>query len=60
MGATTTAPTDAMETILNLTPLDIYIHGVARMGAYRLQVTESWRQGWDTQGLQTKYKMTHS
>jgi hypothetical protein len=36
-------PTAAMETILNLTPLDIYIRAVARMEAYRLQVTESCR-----------------
>jgi hypothetical protein len=40
-GAITTTTTAAMETILNLTALDIYIRGVARMGAYRLQVTES-------------------
>jgi hypothetical protein len=32
-GAITTTPTAAMETIQNLTPLDIYIHRVARMGA---------------------------
>jgi hypothetical protein len=43
LGAITTTPTAAMETILHLTPLDIYICGVARMGTYRLQLTESWR-----------------
>jgi ribonuclease HI len=42
-GVITTTPTAAMETILNLTLLDIYIRGVARMGAYKLQVSESWR-----------------
>jgi hypothetical protein len=49
-GAITTTPTAAMETILNLTPLDIYICGVARMGAYRLQITESWRPTFTSKG----------
>jgi hypothetical protein len=39
-----------MEAILNLTPLDIYIHRVARMGAYRLQITESWRPTFTRKG----------
>jgi hypothetical protein len=50
MGAITTTPTAAMKTILNLTPLDIYICGVARMGAYRLQITESWRPTFTRKG----------
>jgi hypothetical protein len=29
----------AMETLLNMLPLDIFIKGVARMGAYRLNAT---------------------
>jgi hypothetical protein len=50
MGAITTTPTAAMETILNLTPLDIYIGRVAIMGAYRLQITESWRPTFTRKG----------
>jgi hypothetical protein len=33
----------AMETLLNMLPLDICIKGVARMGAYRLKCNNSWR-----------------
>lgn len=38
-----TTPTAAMETMLNLPPLDIYIKGEARMGAYRLQKNNIWK-----------------
>jgi hypothetical protein len=50
MGAITATPTAAVETILNLTPLDIYIHRVSRMVAYRLQITESWRPTFTRKG----------
>ncbi|KAL1446432.1 hypothetical protein WDU94_012296 [Cyamophila willieti] len=36
-------PTAAMETMLNLPPLDIYITGEARMGAYRMQQNNIWK-----------------
>lgn len=36
-GAIKTTPTAALETLLDLPPLDIFIKGEARMGAYRLQ-----------------------
>jgi hypothetical protein len=60
-GAIITTPTAAMETIVNQTPLDIYICGVARMGAYRLQITESWRSTFTRKGHTTiTDKMTYS
>ncbi|KAL1447090.1 hypothetical protein WDU94_000567 [Cyamophila willieti] len=37
-------PTAAMETLLNLPPLDIVIRGEARMGAYRLQQNNLWKR----------------
>lgn len=42
MGAMSTTPTAAMETILNLPPLDIVIKAEARMGAYRLKCNGNW------------------
>ena len=36
-------PTAAMETILNLPPLDIYINAEARMGAHRLKCNGNWQ-----------------
>jgi hypothetical protein len=33
----------AMKILLNLPPLDIFIKGGARMGAYRLKCNDSWR-----------------
>jgi hypothetical protein len=35
--------TAAMETILDLPPLDIFNKGEAKMGAYRLKCNDSWR-----------------
>jgi hypothetical protein len=36
-------PMAAIETLLNLLPLDTFIKGEARMGAYRLKYDDSWR-----------------
>lgn len=38
-GAMVNTPTKSMETILNLTPLDLFIQGVAGMSTYRLKTT---------------------
>jgi len=38
MGAMKSTPTAAMETLLNLTPLDLVIQAEARMGLYRLHI----------------------
>jgi hypothetical protein len=43
MGAIRSTHTAAMETLLNLQPLDIFIKGEARMGAYRLKCNNGWR-----------------
>lgn len=42
-GAMRSSPTAAMETMLNLPPLDIFIKGEARMGAYRLNCNGNWK-----------------
>ena len=41
-GAMSSAPTRALETILDLTPLDIFICSVARMTAYRMTLQNQW------------------
>lgn len=41
-GTISNTPTAAMETMLGLPPLDIYISGEARMEAYLLKVTNNW------------------
>jgi hypothetical protein len=42
-GVIRSTPTAAMETLLNLPPIDIFIKGQARMGTYRLKYNDSWR-----------------
>src|ERR1044072_996394 len=42
-GAIRSTPTAAMETMLNLPPLDIYVRGEARIAAYRLSKTSNWK-----------------
>jgi len=37
-GSMKSTPTAAMETLLNLTPLDLVIHVEARMALYRLHI----------------------
>jgi ribonuclease HI len=44
-GAMRSTPTAALETLLNLPSLTIYIKAEARMAAYRLQITGNWRPG---------------
>ena len=41
-GAMPSAPTRALETILDLTPLDIFICSTARMTAYRMMLRNQW------------------
>jgi ribonuclease HI len=41
-GAIKSTSTTAMETLLNMPPLDIFIKGEARMGAYRLELNNNW------------------
>jgi len=41
-GAMSTAPTRALEVILDLTPLDIFICSTARMTAYRMMLKKQW------------------
>ena len=41
-GAMRTTPTAAMEVLLNLPPLHIYVEGEARVGRYRLQCGGMW------------------
>ncbi|KAI5735950.1 hypothetical protein M8J77_024650 [Diaphorina citri] len=38
-----TTPTLALETILNLPPLDLFIKGVARMASYRMECNNTWK-----------------
>ena len=47
-GAMSSTPTTAMEAFLSLTPLDLFIKGEARLGAYRLQASGNWRTGRNT------------
>jgi len=42
-GAFPSTPTAALDTILGLLPLDLYILGEARLAAYRLITTGNWR-----------------
>jgi hypothetical protein len=46
-GAIRSTHTAAMETLLNLSPLEIFIEGEARMGAHRLKCNDSGRN-WNT------------
>jgi hypothetical protein len=41
MGVIRSTPMAAMETLLNFLPLDIFIKGEVRMGAYRLKYNDS-------------------
>ena len=41
-GAMSSAPTGALEIILDLTPLDIFICSTARMTAYRMMLKKQW------------------
>jgi hypothetical protein len=46
-GAIRSTHTAAIETLLNLSPLEIFIEGEARMGAHRLKCNDSGRN-WNT------------
>lgn len=41
-GAISSTPTAALDAILNLPPLDIFIKGEARMASYRMSVSDCW------------------
>jgi hypothetical protein len=43
MGAIRSTPMAAIETQLNLLPLDIFIKGEVRISVYRLNCSDSWR-----------------
>ncbi|KAI5735212.1 hypothetical protein M8J77_015582 [Diaphorina citri] len=42
-GTMKTTPTLALETILNLPPLELFIKGVARMASYRMECNNTWK-----------------
>ena len=44
-GAMRSTPQAAMETLLDLPPLDLIIKGEARLGAYRLKCSNNWKPG---------------
>jgi len=44
-GSICTTPTAAMEILLGLTPLDLYIKNVAMTSCYRLKTLQHWVQG---------------